>query len=204
MPSSAKVVPAHAPAGARRGRFIFLAALIGLAWLGLGAAARAERADRDQPVHIEADSAHMDDLKRIAVYEGKVVLTQGTLWLSAERIEIHQDENGIKSGTATGNPVQFHQKVEGKDEWVEGQAAQVDYDAHSDLVTLIGGAHLKKGDEELRGEYITYNDRTELFQARGGMHGQKQGRVHAVILPRKEQTPSKTPAPAKAQAPAKP
>jgi lipopolysaccharide export system protein LptA len=185
-------------------RFLLPVLLAGVAWAALTRPAHAERADRDQPVHIEADSAHMDDLQKVAIYKGKVVLTQGTLWLSADRIEIHQDANGIKSGMATGNPVRFRQKVEGKDQWVEGQADRIDYDAHDNLITLIGEGHLKKGDEELRGDYITYNDRTELFQAKGGLHGQKQGRVRAVIMPKKEEVPSKRPPPVKMQTPAKP
>lgn len=146
----------------------------------------AERADRDKPVHIEADSVRMDDLQKTAVYEGKVVLTQGTLRVEAERIDVRQDETGLLSGTAVGRPVHFRQKMEGRDEWVEGWGNRVEYDARKEQVRLIGQAYLKKGEEELRGDLISYDARSEFYQASGSLPGQKPGRVRAVILPPKE------------------
>jgi len=146
----------------------------------------AERADRDKPVHIEADAVRMDDLQRIAVYEGKVILTQGTLRVQADRVEVRQDAEGFLSGTALGRPVHFRQRLNGRGDWVEAWANRVEYDARKEQVRLIGEAFLKKGEEELRGDVITYDARSELYQASGGLPGQKPGRVRAVILPFKD------------------
>lgn len=159
-----------------------LVLLLGLLTVAHGA--RAERADRDQPIQIEADSARMDDIQKLAVYEGKVVLRQGTLWLSAERVEVRQDAAGFTLGLATGSPVQFRQKLEGRDEFVQGWAQRLEYDARQENVRLTGDARLKKGEEELQGDLITYNAKSELFQASGGGASQGKGRVRAVILPK--------------------
>jgi lipopolysaccharide export system protein LptA len=148
--------------------------------------AQAERADRDKPVHIEADSVRMDDLQRIAVYEGKVILTQGTLRVQADRVEVRQDAEGFLTGTALGKPVHFRQRLDGRGEWVDAWANRVEYDARKEQVRLIGEAFLKKGEEELRGDIITYDARSELYQASGGLAGQKPGRVRAVIMPFKD------------------
>ncbi len=158
---------------------VSLLALAGLACVP----AQAERADRDKPIHVEADAVRMDDLKKVAVYEGKVILTQGSLRVQADRIEVRQDAEGFLTGVATGRPVHFRQRLEGRGDWVDAWANRVEYDARKEQVRLIGEAYLKKGEEELRGDLITYDARSEVYQASGGLPGQKPGRVRAVILP---------------------
>lgn len=158
-----------------------------LALLALVSAAvfnvHAERADRDKPIHVEADAVRMDDLKKVAVYEGRVILTQGSLRVQADRIEVRQDAEGYLTGVATGRPVHFRQRLDGRGDWVDAWANRVEYDARKEQVRLIGDAYLKKGEEELRGDLITYDARSEVYQASGGLPGQKPGRVRAVILP---------------------
>ena len=44
-----------------------------------GVAAQAEKADRNQPMNIEADALRHDDLKQTSVFTGNVVLTKGTI-----------------------------------------------------------------------------------------------------------------------------
>lgn len=149
----------------------------------------AERADRDKPVNVEADSLNVDDARKIAVYQGHVVLTQGTLMITADRIDIRQDERGFSHGDATGKPVYFRQKMDDRDEFAEGWAEQILYDARADKLRLIGQARLKRGEEELRGGLIVYDGATEHYQAQGSISG-APGRVRAVIRP-------KTSAPAK-------
>ncbi len=149
----------------------------------------AEKGDRDKPVNLEADSLRVDDARRTAVYEGHVVLTQGTLMITADRIEVRQDDRGFSSGDAAGRPVYFHQKMDGRDEYAEGWAEQLVYDARTDRLKLVGQARLKRGDDDLRGNLITYDGSTEFYQAQGSIGG-APGRVRAVIRP-------KTAAPAK-------
>ena len=42
--------------------------------------------DRQQPIHISADNALRDEKKGITIYRGNVVLNQGSLHISANRI----------------------------------------------------------------------------------------------------------------------
>lgn len=145
--------------------------------------ARAEKADKTKPVNLEADSVRVEDVKRTAVYEGHVVLTQGTLLMTADKIEVMQDDKGFSSGSASGKPVYFRQKMDGRDEFAEGWAERIVYDGRSDKLELSGQARLKRGEDELRGNLITYDARTEYYQAQGSSNGVK-GRVRAVILPK--------------------
>ena len=159
--------------------------LLSLGLLGqlCAAPAMAEKADRDKPINVEANSVKVDDIKKLAVYEGKVVLTQGTLMLTAERIEVTQSDKGDISGVALGSPVHFRQKLDGSSEFAEGWAERIEYDARSGKLNLLGQAHLKRGIDELRGNQISYDSNTAFFQAKGGGSG-AASRVRAVIRPR--------------------
>ena len=50
-----------------------------LALAGAFQPALAEKADRDQPVNIEADRLTVDDRNKVHIFEGGVILTQGCL-----------------------------------------------------------------------------------------------------------------------------
>lgn len=159
--------------------------MLGVLLAGLASgAALAEKADRNRPTQIEADSLRMDDVRKTAVYEGNVILSQGTLVMAADRIDVRQDEQGMTAGEATGRPVQFRQKMEGRDEYIEARASRIEYDARSETMKLIGNAYVSQGNDELRGGVIVYDLRSERYQAQGAAGDGKQGRVRAMIRPR--------------------
>jgi len=153
-------------------------------WLAIATPAFAELADRSQPVNIEADRVHIIDAGKTALYEGNVVLSQGSLRITAQRIEVRQDAQGFSRGLATGAPVYFRQKMEGRDEIVEGWAERLDYDGRAERIELTGKARLRRGEEEVRGHLIVYDAKTEFYRAEGGPAG-AAGRVRAVILPKR-------------------
>ncbi|NIO43046.1 MAG: lipopolysaccharide transport periplasmic protein LptA [Burkholderiales bacterium] len=161
--------------------------------------AQAERADRDKPVNIEADSVEIDDQKKEAVFIGNVVLTQGTLMLKADRIVVNQDENGFQSGVATGKPgkpATFRQKREGYEDYIEGEAERLEYHGQQEKVELFTNAKLSRGGDEVRGHYISYSALTEFFEVMGSQPGSTgssgaRGRVRAIIQPRNDEEADK-------------
>lgn len=153
------------------------------ALLLLSAAAWAETADRSKPVQIEADRVRLDDAKKVAVYQGNVILIQGSLKIQADQIDIRQDGKGFVSGVALGAPVTFRQKLDRSEEYVEGQASKVEYDAGQDLFKMTGSASLRRGQDEIHGNLITYDMRSGQYRAEGSVPGVGQGRVRAVIRP---------------------
>ena len=136
-----------------------LPALLVLAWL---APAHAERADRDKPVNLEADRVTVDDIKQVATFEGNVVLTQGTLKITGDRMVVKQDADGFQYGTAWGNLASFRQKREGYDEYIEGWAQRIEYDGKAEKVQMFERAYLKKTNDDVRGNYISYDVQTEF------------------------------------------
>jgi lipopolysaccharide export system protein LptA len=166
--------------------------------LAIGAFARAERTDRDKPVNIEADRMLADDQKQTAVFEGRVVLTQGTFVLRAEKLTVRQDTQGFQTGVAVGAPATFRQKRDGVDEWIDGEAVRIEYDGKTERVELFDKARVSRDKDEVRGNYISYDSRTEVFRVQpskdaAGPPG-REGRVRAVIQPKKKDDPSARPA----------
>ena len=60
-------------------------------------AAWAEKADRDKPTQVEANRMSADDARRLNVFEGDVVVTKGTMRLTADRLVVRQDAEGFQS-----------------------------------------------------------------------------------------------------------
>src|SRR5574340_897813 len=120
-----------------------LLTLLGFLLLAAAPAAVAEKADRDKPINLEADTANVDDAKKVSIYEGNVILTQGTLVIRADKLVVQEDAEGFQYGTAYGNPASFRQKREGYDEYIEGYGLRIEYDQKKDLVQLFTNARMK-------------------------------------------------------------
>lgn len=161
----------------------------------LCAGAQAEKADREKPINLEADRVTVDDAKQIATFEGKVVLTQGTLVIRGNRMEVRQDSQGFKNGVTWGDLAYFRQKREGYDEYIEGWAERIEYDGRADKVQMFNRAMMKKSGDEVRGNYISYDANTEFFQVTGGTAqpgSGSDGRVRAVLQPKPKDKPAAT------------
>lgn len=148
-------------------------------------AAHAEKADRDKPVNLEADTVTLDDIKKVSVYQGNVILSQGTLMVRADRVQVTQNAAGLDKITATGRPAAFRQKLDGRDEFIEGFSDRIEFDSTNSQLELIGQARLRRGGDELRGAQISYNADTEFYKVTGQPNAQTpSGRVRAVIRPK--------------------
>lgn len=156
-------------------------------WLLCTPACFAERADRDKPVHLEADQVLIDDAQQVSTFIGNVKLTQGTMVIRGDKIVVVQDKDGFKHGTAYGNTASFRQKREGLDEYVEGYGERIEYDTRAETVDFYVQARLKRDLDEVRGEHITYSAKTEIFQVDSGGQDsaeEQPKRVRAILQPK--------------------
>jgi lipopolysaccharide export system protein LptA len=163
----------------------------------------AEKADKDKPVHLEADRITVDDAKKVYVLEGNVQLVRGTMVIRTAKLVVTQDADGFQRGVAYGGAdglAYFRQKREGKDEYIEGRAERIDHDGKNDRLELFERAHVKSGLDEVSGQYISYDGRTENYVVTSGSRGTsaaaagKQDRVRAVIQPRNTEAKPAPPA----------
>jgi lipopolysaccharide export system protein LptA len=158
--------------------------------LALGGAAFADKSDREQPVNIEADRVTVDDKKKQSVFDGNVTMTQGTLVLKADKVVVTQDAGGFNHAVAYGKPAYFKQKREGYDEYIEGTAERLEYDGKADKMQMFVNAEVHKGNDEVKGDYISYDATTEFYQVMAGDSVKSvlnpKGRVRATIQPPKK------------------
>lgn len=164
-------------------KFVLLSALL----LSLSGLAHAEKADRDKPMHIEADHMNLDDAKRVSTFEGKVEITQGTLRFTAEKLVVTEDAAGHKFCVASGHPASFRQKRDIVDEYVEGYGERIEYNTQTETVNLYEQARVKREQDEVQGNHITYSTQTGVFRVNGSP---ESGRAHATIQPKNKDTQS--------------
>ncbi len=141
--------------------------LAALALASLAAASSAETGDREKPINFSSDRGDLNYESKVGKLDGSVVLTQGTITIRADRLTFRQNPDNSMQVTATGNPVSFRQKRDGRDEYYEGFAQRIEYDGAKDLLELFDRALLKQGTDEIRSNYISYNAKTEVFKAEG-------------------------------------
>jgi lipopolysaccharide export system protein LptA len=140
------------------------AAVCALAFAG---AVLAEKTDREKPISFTSDDGEVNYEKRAGTLKGNVVITQGTLTIKADRIDFKQNPDNSLSATAFGRPLSFRQKRDGEEGWYEGWAMKADYNGQTEQLELFDNAILKRGADEIRSNYISYNAATELFKAEG-------------------------------------
>jgi len=130
-------------------------------------AARAEKADREKPINYQADAGDVNYQTKVGTLIGNVIITQGTLTIHADKVIMRQNPDNSMSATAFGNPITFREKRDGSDEYYEGVAQRAEYDGQKRFLELFDRALLRKGTDEIRSNYISYNADTEFFKAEG-------------------------------------
>ena len=179
-------------------RLIFTFLMLALA---LSFPARAEKADRNKPTEIEADQMVADDVKQITVFTGNVVMTQGSRVGKAAKVVMVQDPEGYQYTTLYAAPGQLasirEKRDGGPDLWVEGYGERIAYDNKTETIQFFVRANLKqlegkKVTDDIRGEYISYDSKSEFYQVHNTSAGKSApgaGRVKAVIEPREKGAP---------------
>jgi len=153
---------------------------LGALLIGQVCIAHAEKADRDKPLHIESDRMSLDNANHVSIFEGKVDLTQGTLHVMAEKIVVTEDATGHKFCVATGHLASFRQKRDQVNEYVEGYAERLEYNTVSEKIDLFIRARVKREQDDVRGDHITYSTQTEVFRVNSP---ENTGRVRATLQP---------------------
>lgn len=165
-----------------------IAALLGLLVAGQAAALPS---DREQPIHIQADSAELDERKGTAVYRGDVVITQGTLKITGDTVTVRQLPGGeIESFTSVGQPAYYEQKPDVDKELVQAYGITIEYFARDNRIVITDQAKVVQTDNTFRGEKITYHTINETIHAERAPAGsvtREEPRVQMVIQPRNKQ-----------------
>jgi len=165
-----------------------LQATAGVAW--------AEKADRSKPIVVEADRPSTFDLQRqVTVLNGNAVISQGTMVLRADRIELREMPDGYRAASVIGlpgKPASWRQRRDGgSDEIVEGVADRIEFDGRADTLRFIGNGSVRRllggtVADEITGATIVWDNVAEVFKVEGGAAtpANPSGRVRVTLTPR--------------------
>ena len=106
----------------------------------------------------QADSDSFDLTDATWNFVGNVRFRALTASLTCDSAELRFEDDRLKSATVRGDPVRM--RNEG-DVVIEGNAATVEYDAESEMVSFLGGAVLETRASRVSGQSITYDLRNE-------------------------------------------
>lgn len=179
--------------------------LVALAALA-AASAHAEKADRNKPMVFTSEKqGRLDSVNQHTELLGNVIITQGSLVLRAEKVDVRQTRDGYVQAYAngmTGKPVSFRQARDIPGEAIDGTADQLEYDTRTDTVRFIGNANVRttRGSDvanEMTGAAIIYNSRTDVLTLEGGTASPNpNGRTRIVLMPRPQPADDAASAPA--------
>ena len=156
--------------------------------------------DKDKPIEVEADTAELDDAKNVSVYTGHVVLTQGSIRMTGDKMTVYNTEkNELDTLIMEGKPATYRQLPDDSNVYDEAQALTIKYFDLKNLVILQGKAEVKQEGFFMKGDRIDYDTQMSQVKAQTtakkgeGPEAEKQNRVK-VILKKKKGT-EETPAP---------
>lgn len=148
-----------------------------IVWLALGQAALAQSSgfgnaqDVKQPVEVTADQLQVDQRTGLAVFTGNVLIGQGGMRLSADKVTVTYAQGNAQRISAL--------KAEGNVTLSSGsdaaEARTADYNVERGTVILTGDVLLTQGANVLAGQTVTVDLATGTAQA--------QGRVRSVLQP---------------------
>jgi lipopolysaccharide export system protein LptA len=125
----------------------------------------AEKLDVTQKIEINASRQAADLKNKIFSYIDNVVITQGSLIIRADLVQVHtQAGSDEKTYIAKGKPATFKQTL------ADGtplnlQANEIRYEPGNNLVIISGNALLRQEGSEVSGSKITYNIDTQYVNA---------------------------------------
>jgi len=148
--------------------------------------------DKDLPIEIVSNRLDAYNEKRLVIFSGDAVATQGDRTIKADKLLVHYKKgqsSSSKSGPAALEKSGDLDKIEAKgrvtviqgDRVVQGDDA-VFYNA-SQKITITGSAVMREGGNIVRGETIVIY----LNENRGVVEGAENKRVKATIYPKKDE-----------------
>ena len=149
--------------------------------------------DSQQDIEIEADTAEMDDVSKITIYRGNVIVTQGSIKMTGHTMTVHFDKNNdMELVIMNGTPATYRQLPDDGKVFDEAEALQMEYYALKNYVILIDRALVTQEGLKFSGKRIEYDTILSKVKAEGrpntadkkeenGNKQIKDGRVKIII-----------------------
>ncbi len=173
---------------------VCLGLLINALWQPDHASAQSKqrpRVERDQPIQIVSDRLDAYNEKRMVVFSGNAVATQGARTIRSDRLTLYYREEkkpaGRPAGEAEGTGNLERVEAVGNVTITEGERIvtgnEAIFDQDAQKITMTGGAVMREGANIVRGDRII----VFLNENRGMVESTENKRVTATIYPGDQQ-----------------
>ncbi len=144
----------------------------------------AAQPDYSQQIQIDADQLVSVE-ENILTYRSNVLITQGSLKMKADQLEIDASAGkGKEVYTATGSPVSYSQQLD-NGQPVTATATQMRYEPSSRTLTLSGDAELTQSGSVVKASVIRYNVEKKQLSAESN----DAKRVTTIFTPEEKNNP---------------
>jgi lipopolysaccharide export system protein LptA len=142
--------------------------------------ASAEKFDVEQEIKISSSRQAADLKNKIFSYIDNVIISQGTLTIHAELVQvITQEKSDSKIYIAKGSPATFEQTLQDGSP-INLQANEIRYEPSMNTVVISGNALLSQEGSKVSGSKIIYNFATEYVSA----ESLENAKVETVLQPK--------------------
>lgn len=159
--------------------------VFGLCSLLVAANSHALTSDREKSIRIQADSAVVDDKLGLSTYTGNVVIDQGTLHMTADKVEITSENKEVVKVVASTDPnstklAHYQQLPDNSKNLVKADARTITWLVKQRMLQLDGDATLKQtSDSSFSGATIHYDVNKGTVNARSS----KDSPVETIFKP---------------------
>lgn len=174
-------------------KIIYALALSLSALLSSFAYAQSEAEQEPEPeTLVFSDTLSYDDITKITQFRGNVILTRGLFRLTSDNLDIVEDAEGFRHGTATMNSPALVELIEENlenYELVRAFGLEAEYNGKTEVVTMVGQAVVTRyvcglPVDSVRGEKVVYDSKNKTYEALGGPQSTQPGRVRSLVQPR--------------------
>ena len=140
--------------------------------------------DAKQPIEIEAQSVIVDETTGFNEFRGNAEVSQGSLLLLAELIQVQTDNDEVVSMIAKGSPekpAKYTQSQENQARFIEATATLITYDVHEGMIFLVGNAHLVQGFDSFSGDTLDYDINNDKVIVKGSEDGTERVKFKIVL-----------------------
>jgi lipopolysaccharide export system protein LptA len=129
------------------------------------------------PIEISSDTQQVNIKKNTIVFFGNVKVTQGTLVILADSIEVQQlSSNNQQSLIAKGNPARYQQLMPNLKQ-ATAEADEIHYSLKNKIIYLKGHAKIHQNNSHIQSDEISYHLHTQKILAKS----QSEQRVITII-----------------------
>ena len=136
--------------------------------------------DSEQPLHITADTAELNDKTGISIYRGNVRMVQGTTIITGDTVTIFMLQRKVSKMISLGELASYQETADDGD-ILFSEAEEMHFYKLEDRVELFRRGKITENDSVFHSEHIIYYLDEGLIDA-----GTKTDRVEIMIMPNTE------------------